>query len=375
MSEQSLFDKVLSPGPVNAAPHLCLKARHGNSGCRACAEVCPSDAIILNPSPQIDSSKCGGCGACVNICPTEAFSLTDLTYEALLGQLEGSQSKELACSQLAETENAVAIPCAGYLDESFLITAALLDDRPLVINTSDCRKCDFRSGVKAGIKSLKRARQLLSVCGKDSKIVISHQKADGLRVLNRSRDFSRREFFSHLGIGMRKRVGDAVESAGDSASRTKVSLEPRTPKKRIRLLEQTTKLGQTASGQIRANNLPFSMVEINHDCTACGMCVTFCPTGALTVEKSQGSQIINFDIQKCLGCDLCRDICPEKAVSFSSEINGSELFKGKKKALIEHEEQLCIFCGNSFISPGPDNLCFVCEKNKSLEEALPGAWR
>ncbi len=372
MSTQSLFDRVLSPGPINAAPHLCLKLRHRNSSCRACVEVCPCDAISLNTSLQIDFSKCAGCGACVNICPTHVFRLNGLSYELLLSQLDKNKLEQLACSQLAEMENAVRIPCLGYLDESFLISAAMLDHGPIVINISNCRKCDFRPGVRAGIKSLKRAKQLLSIFGIDKKLSVSYERTDSIRSLKNRRVYSRKEFFSHLGIGVRKRVGDAIESTVESGSRTKVTLEPKIPQKRSRLFEQIQKLGQVISGQISTDNLPFSMPDINHSCNGCGMCVTFCPTGALKMYRLEDQQVVDFDIQNCLACDLCRDICPEKAIAFFSEVSASALFNKENKVLIEHREKLCRSCGQSYIASKTDTLCPVCGKNKLLEEALPG---
>lgn len=373
MATQSLLDRVLSPGPVKAALHLCLKRRHGNSGCRSCSEVCPCDAISLSPSLQIDFSKCAGCGACVNICPTGVFELNEVKYRQLLDQLDENKVKQLACSQLADNKSSVLFPCLGYLDESFLISAALLDSGPIVINISNCKKCDFRPGVRAGIKSLKRANQLLSIFGIKNKISVSYEKTASIRSLKNHRFYSRKEFFSHLGIGIRIRVEDALESTGEAASRTKVSLEPKIPQKRSRLLEQTQQLGQVISGQISTDNLPFSMLEINHNCNGCGMCVTFCPTGALKMDRLQDRQVIDFDIQNCLACDLCRDICPEKAIVFSSAVSASALFNREKKVLIEHREKSCRSCGQSYVASKTDTLCLVCRKSKSLEEALPGA--
>lgn len=46
------------------------------TGCGACANICPKDAITMKPDaegfimPVIDEAKCIGCGLCKNICPT-----------------------------------------------------------------------------------------------------------------------------------------------------------------------------------------------------------------------------------------------------------------------------------------------------------------
>ena len=46
------------------------------TGCEACVETCPLDAIEVKEGlAVIDPETCGDCGACVNACPSEAISL------------------------------------------------------------------------------------------------------------------------------------------------------------------------------------------------------------------------------------------------------------------------------------------------------------
>jgi Fe-S-cluster-containing hydrogenase component 2 len=46
------------------------------TGCGACVEVCPVEAISLsNGKAQIEGDKCVDCGVCVGECPTDAISL------------------------------------------------------------------------------------------------------------------------------------------------------------------------------------------------------------------------------------------------------------------------------------------------------------
>jgi len=47
------------------------------SGCQACAEACPTDAIRLDPAgPVIDLGKCLFCTECTTACPQEAIAYT-----------------------------------------------------------------------------------------------------------------------------------------------------------------------------------------------------------------------------------------------------------------------------------------------------------
>jgi len=45
------------------------------TGCGACAETCPVDAITVNDTATVDEDTCIDCGTCVDECPTDAIEL------------------------------------------------------------------------------------------------------------------------------------------------------------------------------------------------------------------------------------------------------------------------------------------------------------
>jgi ferredoxin len=46
------------------------------TGCEACVDSCPLDAISMKDSIAfVDADTCGDCGACIDVCPVEALSL------------------------------------------------------------------------------------------------------------------------------------------------------------------------------------------------------------------------------------------------------------------------------------------------------------
>ncbi|HDN67683.1 MAG: (Fe-S)-binding protein [Candidatus Latescibacterota bacterium] len=47
-------------------------------------------------------------------------------------------------------------------------------------------------------------------------------------------------------------------------------------------------------------------------CTHCGVCVTVCPTGALSVDRK--TMRVEFDSAKCTACELCVKACPPRAM-------------------------------------------------------------
>jgi ferredoxin len=47
------------------------------TGCGACSEVCPAEAISVDDTAKVDSELCTECGACVEECPVEAITLEE----------------------------------------------------------------------------------------------------------------------------------------------------------------------------------------------------------------------------------------------------------------------------------------------------------
>jgi 2-oxoglutarate ferredoxin oxidoreductase subunit delta len=48
-------------------------------------------------------------------------------------------------------------------------------------------------------------------------------------------------------------------------------------------------------------------------CKRCGICVAFCPTGALTSDKD-GFPVLTFP-EKCTQCGMCELRCPDFAIA------------------------------------------------------------
>jgi 2-oxoglutarate ferredoxin oxidoreductase subunit delta len=73
-------------------------------------------------------------------------------------------------------------------------------------------------------------------------------------------------------------------------------------------------------------------------CKACGICVAFCPTGALAKDEA-GYPYVK-DIEKCIKCEWCEIRCPDFAITVESATkNGTraETKGGKKEPKGEEE--------------------------------------
>lgn len=90
----------------------------------------------------------------------------------------------------------------------------------------------------------------------------------------------------------------------------------------------------------------FGIVTATDACDCCGICASFCPTGALRLigqpahkpkmgipVKQTQPPALEFRSCDCVGCGLCADICPTGALSISHEVTPAQLLELKPTRL------------------------------------------
>lgn len=67
-------------------------------------------------------------------------------------------------------------------------------------------------------------------------------------------------------------------------------------------------------------------------CVGCGICKKVCPSGAIDFVKDENGKVISytFDLNKCIFCGNCMYYCPHGAIKLSKEF---ELGTADKKEL------------------------------------------
>lgn len=76
-----------------------------------------------------------------------------------------------------------------------------------------------------------------------------------------------------------------------------------------RIRDMVQRIDQVQKGKLRA----VAHVDAQ-TCTGCGMCVDFCPGGAIAV-----TDVAVIDTRNCIGCGACVDECPFGAISMNRQ--------------------------------------------------------
>lgn len=352
--------EALESKALHINPRQCSRFRHQLSKCRLCSEHCPTGAISWSESLSIDVDKCTGCGICTNVCPNGVFEANNPSNDALLSRvitgLKSFDQIAFVCPKhqqevdpsIIQSGNILIVPCLGRIDEPLLVGCASIGANSVWLVDGRCSECNYRARDIIQ-QTTARANKILDIFGITDRIQISpdipewstkkEQTAPRHSSDSDTERYSRRNFFKAM---TQKTKRAAILAAGsiidndttdNKTNIRKSGLPLYLPKKRVLLLESIKKLGRPVSSTINVKNLPFWQIKIDDNCTGCGMCAYFCPTGALKKTEDEDKTTITFQLSNCTKCDLCREVCYKEAISALPDINSKKLLHDEKDIL------------------------------------------
>ncbi|MDH3706591.1 MAG: 4Fe-4S binding protein, partial [Acidimicrobiia bacterium] len=323
-----------------AAPAIDPAVCVAGSGCRACVDVCPRQALTWHAGEvSYDRVACEPCGRCVTACPTGAVVNPAITPAQLEAEITaaldpavgppGPRGIVFTCSRAGAplpTDGAppgtwypVSLPCVGMASAAWLLAPLLMGAGSVV-----ARPCSDTG------------------CPLDHSDVVESTVAFCADLLSA--------------------LGSAPERVSTDADRVleplpKADLHDRfDPGATLDILRSLVALdGSQPALVIDHERSPLGIIDIDIDtCTACTMCAQVCPTDALQSAQSADTVVISFDAAQCVACDQCTTHCPELgrgAIALHHRVDMAAVDIGPQD-LVRADVVMCEACGAP-IGPGP----------------------
>ena len=382
MAAGNLLDVALNEDRnITVFSGYCKRVRFRKSDCRSCLEVCPENAISLNPGPTINSD-CSDCGLCLNACPTEVFRNDLSTDRHLLNQarafLEKDQppgeTKRLSIHcHLAESQNngSLLVPCLGRITENIILGAAVSGFDEVHLTKGTCSSCRLKQGEELLTYAVTTSRVLLERLGlgRFSIRVEEREKKKGKEeVLSRRDIFSitskkvkdkATSFLYHKERAIRENIQEVLSNKRETGNGKRRSPRREFLRKLLKPKEETV-----VSVPPDKPEFPWKKMEIDEKrCSVCGTCQALCPTGAISKKWEHERQRICFNSSSCTNCFLCKEACPEQAIEFEGNFSLADLIEDEEKIVARVDFTSCIICGE-VITAGKNKLCSTCRKRQ-----------
>jgi len=333
------------------------------SGCMRCHDVCPSDAITLDPNliPQLDEMRCTACMACVAICPIDAISHGNVNPQLIVDKtsaavLNGNTTLTAAC---AATDARADIHVGCHAEWDPLMLACLTAEGVRTLHLDGISQCDT-CPVHYGARMMQQTERDYATLNQSLGVhldISSQKKAPAVR--KHASEPERRTFFRNLIPSITQGAIMAAAQIGQTANQgiqQDTHSEGTAPAARLPVRLQ---LFLRALPRLQVNftpvpimsSIPLGAIQADANCTACGQCVEKCPTGALSIREFGANKILEFRPDACIGCQRCISLCPERALEPLPGISLPALLTRRKRPLVmvpnQTKEESTVPCRNN----------------------------
>jgi Fe-S-cluster-containing hydrogenase component 2 len=341
-------------------------------------EICPEDAISLNPGPIINNG-CSDCGLCLNVCPTEVFRHEFHTDRYLLNQARAIFGKDrhqpkaekkrlfIHCHRAENrNNNSIGLQCLGRITANIILGGVLAGFDEVVLTKGICSQCRFQKGEKLLTNSIAVSRVLLESTGL-GRFAISIKEKEK----NKEAPLGRREIFSIISAKVKEKAASFL-SHREKAVREKLTQSPEN-KTGKRLLPQRESLRKLLKQNRPENTMvvkynpkfPWGKIKIEQNkCSASGTCAALCPMGAISKKMKDDYQLLYFNSSLCTNCSVCRAACPENAIGFEDDFALADIIAEDATVVAAIQLSTCIICGE-IITAQKNNLCPTCRKRQT----------
>lgn len=301
----------------------CVKSISPKASCTVCKDVCPYKAITINKRSITIEENCKACNECVSYCPTNALVDTGKKFI-------GYKDKVYILCEEFKFEDSVdgnlKVGCLTFINKKILLNLYRHGYREIHTNIDKCSECIKNSNLH---KELEETNKILSKLNKDL-MCINNRDVESLLIdiedIGKSKsktEVDRRGFFKQI--------------AKDFYSKTYEITPPSSREQSWYSTSETLEKWNTDKDDKLSL---FGVIIDNNKCIQCDACKKLCPQKVWDTSED----ILEERIDLCNGCKLCEDICPSKALKVIENI---ELVK---RQTFKTENKHCIICNKKYIS-------------------------
>jgi len=321
----------------------CIRNAYFHNSCSDCIDICPENLFsIVQNRIKFESELCTYCSACLGICPTEAIEIENFDPNRIALEFQFSKDDKLNCKNMTQC-------LSSFSSEHFTTMAFNRDSLKLDLSLcSDCKIGELEQSIRDRVENSNRFLESV----KSKKIVqIIDEKV--------KKKIGKRELFSKfIGKATDKiLIPDSEKDRIEKALFKGRDIKKMHPTKQ-RILVDTLKYSSEFEQieTVPALNSLVNSKEFDKSCTNCGDCIQFCPTDALFYSSDMLSIFINS--AKCIGCEICHEICKVDAISKSESLNIVDFLRPKE--LISFSMETCTECKTPFIKRDDEVICERC---------------
>lgn len=317
----------------------CLDVKKMTDPCGLCAQVCPTGSTLSCRDHNWDT--CVDCNLCASVCPTRAIRSSAVNIDKFLQATDsGAAELTVACEQ-NPSGAFLQTYCMGSIPWEVLAKCAL--DKTILLNTDRCDTCPETEGRELLKQNLRKVREFL---GEETFNKRFKKARDG------ENGFSRRETFSFL-RNKSKSVAENMLVRDQSAPIAGLFFRN----------ELRDRLSERKPGDPIYS---LQALEINDNCWACNLCRNACPDKALSIENDEEAReyYLVFDSLNCTQCGVCMKVCKDDA------FEGFVPFRTKDPTLPLANlasPSVCTECGRNF-KPNGETVCLRCIKVAERKE-------